>query len=205
METGISEMRNLECGTRVPCYYLPGRGGRIDRGLGAELVRQGYEVSGREVTPRERNNATPEFGHLRFQEQVDLIQHDLLHHNHDNGLVIAHSFGAYLLLHALLGKPDFLGHCLLISPITGSPTTEGMYFRPPAAKILEQAIADQYFQRFKIQVLVGELDNQSNPERCKHLVEDNNRDISVLPSQGHQLNHEDVCGFITSSGFQHPL
>jgi predicted alpha/beta hydrolase family esterase len=190
---------------KVPCYYLPGRGGRIDRGLGAELVRQGYEVSGREVTPRERNTANSEFGHLQFQEQVDLIQHDLLHHDHDGGLVIAHSFGAYLLLHALLGKTDFLGHCLLISPITGSATTEGMYFRPPAAKILEQAIDDQYFQRFKIRVLVGGLDNQSNPERCKGLVANMSTDLVLLKTQGHQLNHDDVSGFITSSGIQHPL
>jgi len=190
---------------KVPCYYLPGRGGRIDRGLGAELVRQGYEVSGREVTPRHRKGEDTEFGHLSFDQQISVIQDDLSVHNHHDGFVVAHSFGAYLLLHALLGKPDFIGRCLLISPITGSATTEGMYFRPPAAKLLEQAIADQYFQRFKIRVLVGELDNQSNPERCRSLVANMSTDLVLLKSQGHQLNHDDVSGFIASSGFQHPL
>jgi predicted alpha/beta superfamily hydrolase len=198
-------MRNLKYGTTVPCYYLPGRGGRINRGLGAELVRRGYDVIGREVTPRDRRGEETEFGHLSFEQQVTVIQDDLSVHNHPDGFILAHSFGAYLLLHALLGKPDFSGQYLLISPITGSATTEGMYFRPPAAKILEQAIADQYFQRFKIRVLVGELDNQSNPERCRSLAENQNKDVSILPSQGHQLNHDDVSGFITSSGIQHPL
>ena len=58
-------------------YYLPGRGGRLDTGLGQHLLQRGYDVTGRA--------AVDEFNRLSFAEQVDSVNadeqelHELIH------------------------------------------------------------------------------------------------------------------------------
>ena len=51
-------------------YYLPGMGGRLDAGLGEELLRRGFALSGRETIGA--------FKKLRFGEQVDAVKQDLV-------------------------------------------------------------------------------------------------------------------------------
>ena len=74
-------------------YYLPGNGGLISTGVGEELLKRGFDVSGRETVG--------EFRKLPFQKQIDLIKSDLLDlHWSEDDRVIANSFGAFLFLHA---------------------------------------------------------------------------------------------------------
>lgn len=47
-------------------YYLPGLGGRLDAGLGEELLRRGFALRGRETVGA--------FKRLRFGEQVDAVK-----------------------------------------------------------------------------------------------------------------------------------
>ena len=76
-------------------YYLPGHGGLISTGLGEELLKRGFSVSGRETVG--------EFRKLPFQEQIDLIKSDLIDlHWSEDARVIANSFGAYLFRSATL-------------------------------------------------------------------------------------------------------
>lgn len=50
-------------------YYLPGRGGSLDQGLGSALKERKYEVSGRELHGS--------FRHERFDDQVSIVAEDL--------------------------------------------------------------------------------------------------------------------------------
>jgi hypothetical protein len=50
----------------MPLYYLPGRTGRLDSGLGAELTSRGWSVAGREqhgdfarLNFQQKSNASP--------------------------------------------------------------------------------------------------------------------------------------------------
>jgi hypothetical protein len=82
-------------------YYLPGMGGRLDTGLGLALLSRGFNLQGRELTG--------EFRKLDFGQQVDCVVADLQSIDWEaGGRVIANSFGAYLLLHALAQMPPFI-------------------------------------------------------------------------------------------------
>jgi alpha-beta hydrolase superfamily lysophospholipase len=60
------------------------------------------------------------FERLEFQSQIDLISQDLQDGFwQKDSKLIAVSYGAYLLLHALSDKPPFLGSILLLSPVMG--------------------------------------------------------------------------------------
>ena len=114
-------------------YYLPGMGGRLDGGLGEELLRRGFALSGRETIGA--------FKKLSFGEQVDAVKQDLVERFWvPEAQVIANSFGGYLFLHAQLGLAPFPGRVLLLSPIIGSTeqSTTGMRFYPPRADMLKQ-------------------------------------------------------------------
>ena len=78
-------------------YYLPGNRGRLDTGLGEELMSRGFSLSGRETLG--------EFRKLSFQEQIMQIAQDLqTEFWTEDARVIANSFGAYLFLHAQIGR-----------------------------------------------------------------------------------------------------
>jgi hypothetical protein len=93
-------------------YYLPGRGGRLETGLGEALTALGLAVSGRETVG--------DFARLSFQEQIELVAQDLkTDFWHEDSRVIANSYGAYLFLHAQTLLPAYVGKVLLLSPIVG--------------------------------------------------------------------------------------
>lgn len=116
-------------------YYLPGHGGRLQMGLGEELLRRGYTVVGRETVD--------EFRTLPFSEQVAIIAQDLIpSYWHEDALVIANSFGAYLFLNAQARMQPYVGKVLLLSPIVGEFSTvdSKMGFIPPhSGRLVELA------------------------------------------------------------------
>jgi len=93
-------------------YYLPGMGGRLDLGLGEELIRRGYSLCGRETVGA--------FKKLNFKHQISAVKQDLMGQFWTpEARVIANSFGAYLFLHAQLELEPFPGRVLLLCPIVG--------------------------------------------------------------------------------------
>ena len=59
-------------------YYLPGRDGRLKKGLGAFLQEECDQLVGREVSGDLKG--------LKFEEQLEVIQQDLLEsHWHEGG------------------------------------------------------------------------------------------------------------------------
>ena len=134
--------QQLNYPTAMPAiYYVPGRGGRLNVGLGQELSARGYDLIGREIAgPGPRDQSNP-FASLSFQQQVEVIQHDLQSRFWTpEAQVIGNSFGAYLIAHAILQLGNFPGKCLFLSPVLGAVKTTGMLFKPPRSSALKDAI-----------------------------------------------------------------
>ena len=164
-------------------YYLPGRGGRLDTGLGQHLLERGYDVTGRATVD--------EFNRLSFAEQVDTVVQDISTHFWDaNARIIANSFGAYLFLHAQIQLAPFPGKVLLLSPIVGESTNEATatsFVPPRAAQLFELASSNKYPTPLNCEMYVGSLDWQCNPENVQKLAGLINLKAFVVDGAGHSL------------------
>jgi len=169
-------------------------GGRLSAGLGQALLDRGFEVAGRELVG--------EFRSLDFQNQLDLIAEDLQTHFWDeSAFVIANSFGAYLLLHALTQLPPYPGSILLLSPIVGAFSNEEsqMSFIPPRADKLLKLAQDATFPTpMNCEAHVGAQDWQSNPESVKNFFSLLGVDVTVVPEAGHALPKDYVGSLLDS-------
>ena len=174
-------------------YYVPGRGGRLNAGLGLELSARGYDLIGREIAgPGPRDQSNP-FSSLSFQQQVEVIQHDLkTHFWTPEALVIGNSFGAYLIAHSILSLGKFPGKCLFLSPVLGAVKATGMLFKPPKSGVLKDAIETRTFPLIVADFLVGSNDEQSPVEKCRALSDLCLGRVHVAEGEGHQLKHETV-------------
>lgn len=176
--------------TRAPgeIYYLPGMGGRLDAGLGEELLRRGFALRGRETIGA--------FKKLRFGEQVDAVKQDLVERFwKPEARVIANSFGGYLFLHAQLELTQFPGRVLLLSPVIGSTTQSetGMRFYPPRADALKQTAQIGRFPKpHRIEVHVGEEDWQAGPQALVEFCNAVRIDVHLVPGRGHMLGSDYV-------------
>ena len=169
-------------------YYLPGMAGRLDAGLGEELLRRGFELSGRETIGA--------FKKLRFADQVDVVKQDLVERFwKPEARVIANSFGGYLFLHAQLVLEPFPGRVLLLSPVIGATVQgdTGMRFYPPRADVLKQtAQAGRFPKPHSIEVHVGEEDWQAGPQALVEFCEAVGIELDVVPGRGHMLGSDYV-------------
>jgi hypothetical protein len=176
----------------IPIYYLPGHGGRLTNGLGQALVDLGYEVVGRETVD--------DFKKLDFNDQVTTIANDIKQHFwREDGKIIANSFGAYLLLHALSKLTPYMGKILLLSPIVGefSSSEIRMGFIPPYAKRLgELASANQYPAPINCSFHVGSEDWQSDPENVTAFARALGMPVTVVPGVGHQLPKDYIASLL---------
>ena len=169
-------------------YYLPGRGGRLDAGLGTALVERNLLVSGRETMG--------EFASLSFQEQIELVAQDIqVEFWHKDAKILANSFGAYLFLHAQTLMPAYIGKVLMLSPIIGefSNNETGTHFVPPRSRTLKElARANKYTTPQCCEIHVGEQDWQSNPDHVSEFGKLLNISVTVVPRAGHMLPKEYV-------------
>lgn len=164
-------------------YYLPGRGGRIDSGLGHHLLEKGFDVTGRAVVD--------EFNRLSFADQVDTIAKDIFTHFWEpTSLIVANSFGAYLFLYAQIQLAPFPGKVLLLSPIVGESTnqeTSTTFIPPRADQIFKLAGTGKYSSPINCQMHVGSEDWQSNPMNVQKLAALINAKAFVVNGSGHSL------------------
>ena len=173
-------------------YYLPGRGGRLDAGLGLALLNRGLRVTGRQTLG--------DFQRLKFSDQIQVIADDIqsLFWSKD-ALVIANSFGAYLFLHSLSLIPPFPGQALLLSPIIGGSSApgNGPRFGPPFAdRLFGLADAGDFPSPQQCEIHVGELDWQCQPDRVRHFGELARIPVTVVPGGGHMLDKGYVSGLL---------
>lgn len=173
-------------------YYLPGRGGRIDRGLGRELQGRGFNLTGRALES--------EFLRLRFSEQVQLVADDIKSlFWRDDALLIANSFGAYLFLHAQIISPPFPGKALLLSPILGASKAPsgGPGFSPPyAERLLALAEAGELQLPERCEIHVGEHDWQSNPSLVRRFGQLTGVPVAIVPQGNHLLGQIYVASLL---------
>ncbi len=175
--------------TMSSLYYMPGRGGRLDQGLGPHLSERGFDVYGREITANPDRSQSSEFARLPFDQQIEVVAHDLTTLvTQENPWVIGNSFGAYLIAHALLQTPLFNGRCLFLSPVLGPCHAGGMYFRPPKAGQLEKAIERRAFLNTKIDIVTGSLDAQSPVALCERLARNAPGELEVIDGEGHRID-----------------
>jgi pimeloyl-ACP methyl ester carboxylesterase len=169
--------------SRMDIYYLPGRGGRLETGLGEALLSRGLNVSGRQTLG--------DFAKLSFAEQIELVAQDLkTHFWHDDAMVVANSFGAYLFLHAQTLMAPFPGRVLLLSPIVGefANSESQTFFVPPRARqLMELVQAGRYLAPQHCEIHVGEQDWQSNPDNVQALAKLMAWHVIVVPEAGHML------------------
>jgi hypothetical protein len=169
-------------------YFLPGRGGRLDRGLGAELLARGYRVVGRELVG--------DFQRLPFGDQVGCVAGDLTSHFwHKEAAVVANSFGAYLFLQAQALLNAFPGRVLLLSPIVGEAANEEqmMHFVPPRASQLHELIfSGRYPTPASCEIHVGEADWQSSPTHVLAIGQALNIPVTIVRAGGHRLEPDYV-------------
>jgi hypothetical protein len=173
-------------------YLLPGHGGRIGNGLGQALAARGFDVVGRETVGA--------FKKFDFDVQVATIAADLqASFWRNDAMVIANSYGAYLLLHALSSLDVFPGKLLLLSPIVGefSSETIRMGFIPPYANRLHTlASQGKYPIPHHCEIHVGGEDWQSIPEHVTAFASLVNAQANVLEGAGHSLPKEYVAAIL---------
>ena len=165
----------------------------MNEGLGLELSSRGYDLLGREIAgPGPRDQSNP-FASLSFQEQVQVIQHDLkTHFWTPEALVIGNSFGAYLIAHSILQLGKFPGKCLFLSPVLGAVKTTGMLFKPPKSGALKDAIETRSFPSIILDIVVGSSDEHFVHEVAEKLGQLTDGAITILDNEGHRLSHEIV-------------
>jgi hypothetical protein len=172
-------------------YYVPGRGGRLNAGLGLELSARGYDLIGREIAGPGPHDQSNPFASLSFQQQVEVIQHDLqTHFWAPEALVIGNSFGAYLIAHSILQSGCFPGKCLFISPVLGAVKTNGMLFKPPKSGALKDAIDSQSFPSIVLDIIVGSRDEHFLPDLAENLDRVMIGSVTTVDGEGHRLNHK---------------
>lgn len=165
-------------------YFLPGRGSSFQGRLGTELQLRGYELSGRVLEG--------EFAKLPFPNQINLIADDLAKYSKQQIPLIAHSFGAYLGLHAILQNQGYTGKVLLISPILGAVKDDGRMFKPPQSKRIAKAIEARQFPKLEMALLVGDQDWQSPLVECEKLIAVSGGTLNTALGKGHDLGAEVV-------------
>lgn len=165
---------------RAPIYYFTGRGGSLKKGFVESFNDRCIDFDGREI-----NGDFLKQDHLT---QVDLIGNDLTHPS--ERIYIANSYGAYLLISYLINHAVEVDHLMLVSPITGSSTLDGTFFRPAGARALEHAINECSFKGAikNLSVVVGQNDRQCDPDRCQLLAAAFKGRATVIPNQGHQIS-----------------
>ena len=169
-------------------YYLTGRGGQLKAGVGRGILDRGVGLAGRAMSGQ--------FERLEFQSQVDLISQDLQDSFwQKDSKLIAVSYGAYLLLHALSDKSPFPGSILLLSPVMGGVIdAEAMrYFSPPRPEKLMELIKSNKFPKpSKIETHTGETDWQSPAQAIVDFSIAVEGNYTIVKGKGHALGKEHV-------------
>jgi pimeloyl-ACP methyl ester carboxylesterase len=177
-------------------YLIPGRDSRLGD-LGHIVLELGWQVCGRELRPP--------FGALGFAEQLERIQSDLkTHFWHDEARLIGHSFGAYLLMHALSELDAFPGQVLLLSPVLGSATARAgdrcvASIPPRAKKLLELAQAKTFPAPGSLEIHTGQDDEGCDPDLAKSFCAGiSTARLSLVPNAGHSLSRHYIAAVMWS-------
>ena len=164
--------------------YITGRGGSGVGGLSAHLktLDDDYDVLAIDA----------DFLQQDIQTQVNTVRKFI---QLDTANVVANSYGAYLLLLALIDQPPLNIRALLLSPVLGRAISEErmLLSRPPREKTLHKAIAEQRLgMPNHMEIVTGQQDEICDPELASQLGKQLKIEVMILPSEGHMLSAEKV-------------
>ena len=164
-------------------FYISGRGGSIQGKTGQLLTQFAKEVKGISLD-RHFLAQSPE-------KQVAEIRTTLDSASRMEAPVIANSYGAYLVLLALIEPSESVLNLLLLSPIIGKTYSATGYFRPPMARRLESATASGSISLNRLEIHVGEKDEGFSKAPFAMFAKQLNADLfSTYPNEGHSLKRE---------------
>lgn len=159
--------------------YITGRGGSGTGGLSAHLATLDDDY---DVLPID-----PAFLQQDIQGQVDSTRRFI---SLTSGNVIANSYGAYLLLLALVDQPRPSIRVLLLSPVLGRAISAKRMLssRPPREKTLHRAISEQRLgMPDHLEIVTGEEDEICDPALARQIGEQMKIPVSILANEGHML------------------
>ena len=164
--------------------YITGRGGSGVGGLSAYLktLDDDYDVL----------QIDADFLQRDIQGQIDTVREFI---QRDTANVVANSYGAYLLLLALIDQPPSNIRVLLLSPVLGRAISEErmLFSRPPREKMLHQAIIEQRLGvPGHLEIVTGQEDEICDPALARQAGEQLGISISILPNEGHMLEPASV-------------
>jgi predicted alpha/beta hydrolase family esterase len=168
--------------------YITGRGGSGTGGLSAYLRTLTNDF---DVLPID-----PEFLLQDIEDQIDSVRRFV---QLDGGNIIANSYGAYLLLQALIDQPPLKIRVLLLSPVLGRAFSKGrmLFSRPPREATLRRAILQSRLGMPQyLTIVTGQEDEICDPERAREVATQLAIDISILEQEGHMISPEKVSGTI---------
>ena len=189
-EWELSPVRKAEPKKERVVIYISGRGGNTDEGLGGWLKSIHENRIGLSVNQQ--------FLSLNFDKQVQVIQDLVERFDAKDTLIIANSYGAYMLAHALLNI-ELDAQMILLSPVLGRGVASNSMFvsiPPGESRIAKAMKSGGVFENFNISVHVGEYDDSANVvEVSKYL---GIKDIHVVGDAMHNLPIDYVQQLITS-------
>jgi hypothetical protein len=169
------------------CFYITGRGGSIHEGLGSFLKTRSQVVTGVSLSTSFLLNP--------FSTQLAAIQSEFSRLQQNKIPVIANSYGAYLLLHSLIGFPALQTRVLLLSPVVGATVSQLGYFKPPQSRRIASALAQGVLPKpTRLDICCGSLDNQCDLVALETLANTLKADrYSILDGQGHMIDNDLVA------------
>ena len=160
--------------------YITGRGGSGTGGLSAYLKTLDDNYA---VLPIDAG-----FLQHDIQGQIDTVRKFI---QRDTANVVANSYGAYLLLLALIDQPPSNIRVLLLSPVLGRAISEErmLFSRPPREKSLHKAIAEQRLgMPSYLEIVTGQEDEICDPALALRVGGQLNIEVSILQGEGHMLH-----------------
>lgn len=164
--------------------YITGRGGSGTGGLSAYLktLDDDYDVLAIDA----------DFLRQDIQGQIDTVREFI---RLDAANVVANSYGAYLLLLALIDQPPSNIRVLLLSPVLGRAISEErmLFSRPPREKTLHKAIAElRLGMPDHLEIVTGADDEICDPLLARQVSEKMDIPVSILANEGHMLTPSSV-------------
>jgi pimeloyl-ACP methyl ester carboxylesterase len=160
--------------------YISGKSGDASIGLGGWIKEQRPDRIGLSI-----NN---KFLALDYERQASTVSNLVKEFDNPDTLILANSYGAYLLLQAILEIGDIASRVILLSPVMGRGMLKTTMFmsRPPGEhKVVEAEKRGDVLAGMRVAVHVGEHDDSVNIcdiSRRLGIV-----DIHVVPTAGHNL------------------